>query len=90
MNLLSFCNVTAYHGMCTAKNRSLHLNNTGKKGAMGCSLAGTHDIIANEATCRQVKEFSNILSIGHQKRACLNAGYSEEHCMIDMSCCLTY
>ena len=58
--------------------------------AMGCSVVGTHDILKNERTCRKVKEFANILSIGHQKLACLNAGYSEEHCMNDFSCCLTY
>ena len=60
------------------------------KDAMGCSVVGTHDILGNEKTCRKVKEFANILSIGHQKLACLNAGYSEEHCMNDFSCCLTY
>ena len=60
------------------------------KDAMSCAVVDTHDIIANEKTCRSVKEFANILSIGHQKRACLNAGYSEEHCISDMSCCLTY
>mmetsp|Transcript_22127 Transcript_22127/g.54756 ORF Transcript_22127/g.54756 Transcript_22127/m.54756 type:complete len:495 (+) Transcript_22127:149-1633(+) len=58
--------------------------------AMGCSVVDTHDILKNERTCRKVKEFANILSIGHQKLACLNAGYSEEHCMNDFSCCLTY
>ena len=58
--------------------------------AMGCSVVDTHGILRNEKTCRRVKEFANILSIGHQKLACLNAGYSEEHCMGDFSCCLTY
>jgi hypothetical protein len=58
--------------------------------AMGCSVVDTHGILKNEKTCRKVKEFANILSIGHQKLACLNAGYSEEHCMSDFSCCLTY
>jgi len=58
--------------------------------AMGCSVADTHNILKNEKTCRKVKEFANILSIGHQKLACLKAGYSEEHCMSDFSCCLTY
>lgn len=58
--------------------------------AMGCSVADTHGILRNEKICRKVKEFANILSIGHQKLACLNAGYSEEHCMGDLSCCLTY
>mmetsp|Transcript_11420 Transcript_11420/g.17029 ORF Transcript_11420/g.17029 Transcript_11420/m.17029 type:complete len:468 (-) Transcript_11420:261-1664(-) len=80
-----------YHHFLMAMDQNVFREKSAPiSGAMGCSLAGTHDIIANEATCRQVKEFSNILSIGHQKRACLNAGYSEEHCMIDMSCCLTY
>lgn len=60
------------------------------KDAMGCSIMGTHDILKNEGTCRKVKEFANILAIGHQKLACLNAGYSEEHCSNDFTCCLTY
>jgi len=58
--------------------------------AMGCSLVDTYGVVKNERTCRKVKEFANILAIGHQKLACLNAGYSDEHCMSDMSCCLTY
>eukprot|EP00536_Pseudo-nitzschia_multiseries_P000085 jgi/Psemu1/321447/estExt_fgenesh1_pg.C_20067 len=58
--------------------------------AMGCAVVDTNGIIKNERTCRKVKEFANILAIGHQKLACLNAGYSDEHCMSDMSCCLTY
>ena len=67
-----------------------HNNRMTNIDAMGCSVVGTHDILKNERTCRKVKEFANILSIGHQKLACLNAGYSEEHCMNDFSCCLTY
>ena len=67
-----------------------HHNRMANKDAMGCSVVNTHDILKNERTCRKVKEFANILSIGHQKLACLNAGYSEEHCMNDFSCCLTY
>ena len=58
--------------------------------AMKCSVMSTEMILDSEGTCRKVKEFANILAIGHQKRACLNAGYSEEHCAADMSCCLTY
>jgi len=58
--------------------------------AMSCSVVDTHGILQNEKICRKVKEFANILAIGHQKLACLNAGYSEEHCMSDLSCCLTY
>lgn len=58
--------------------------------AMGCAVVDTYNIIANEKSCRTVKEFANILAIGHQKLACLNVGYSEEQCMADLSCCLTY
>ncbi len=67
-----------------------HDNRLTNKDAMGCSVVGTHDILKNERTCRKVKEFANILSIGHQKLACLDAGFSEERCMNDFSCCLTY
>jgi len=56
--------------------------------AMSCSVMSPEDIIKNVKTCRSVKEFSNLLGISHQKLACLNAGYSEEHCSSDMSCCL--
>ncbi|VEU40957.1 unnamed protein product [Pseudo-nitzschia multistriata] len=58
--------------------------------AMGCAVVDTRGILRNERTCRKVKEFANILAIGHQKLACLNAGYSDEHCISDMTCCLTY
>ena len=70
--------------------RAIRHNCMANKDAMGCSVAGTHDVLSTEKTCRTVKEFANILSIGHHKLACLNAGYSEEHCMSDFSCCLTY
>jgi hypothetical protein len=63
--------------------------------ALGCSIENTQAIINNEKKCRKVKEFANILVIGHQKRSCLNAGQSsnyinEQHCISDMTCCLTY
>jgi len=58
--------------------------------ALKCSVVSTRDIISNETKCRKVKEFANILAIGHQKRACLRAGYSEQHCLSDLTCCLTY
>ena len=63
--------------------------------ALGCSIDNTQAIINNEKKCRKVKEFANILVIGHQKRSCLTAGQSsnyinEQHCISDMTCCLTY
>ena len=65
--------------------------------ALGCSIDNTQSIINNEKKCRKVKEFANILVIGHQKRSCLNTGQdsnnnyiNEQHCISDMTCCLTY
>jgi len=56
--------------------------------AMACSVADTKEVLNKIRICRKVKELASILGIGHQKLACLNAGYSEEHCSSDMSCCL--
>uniref|UniRef100_A0A7S4AGX9 Uncharacterized protein n=1 Tax=Pseudo-nitzschia australis TaxID=44445 RepID=A0A7S4AGX9_9STRA len=80
-----------YQHFLQAAELNIYRSNSATIGdAMGCSVVDTHGIIENERTCRKVKEFANILAIGHQKLACLNAGYSEEHCTSDMSCCLTY
>eukprot|EP00536_Pseudo-nitzschia_multiseries_P013514 jgi/Psemu1/310023/fgenesh1_kg.580_\ len=56
---------------------------------MSCSVSSPKEINEKARTCRTVKEFSNLLGISHQKLACVNAGYSDEHCSSDMSCCLT-
>ena len=58
--------------------------------ALECSVIATQGIIDTEKKCRKVKEFANILVIGHQKRSCLKAGYTEAYCQADMTCCLTY
>jgi len=58
--------------------------------AIKCSVGHPHDFIKGDKTqCGQVKEISNILSIIRQKKLCLEAGYSDEHCGSDLACCIT-
>ena len=54
-----------------------------------CASADTFRLFKENKRCRAVKEIANIISQVHQKRLCLDAGYSEEHCSNELTCCLT-
>lgn len=54
-----------------------------------CASADTFRLFKENKLCRAVKEIANIISQVHQKRLCLDAGYSEEHCSNELTCCLT-
>lgn len=54
-----------------------------------CATASTAKLFTENKRCRAAKEMANIISQVHQKRLCLDAGYSEEHCSNELTCCLT-
>lgn len=54
-----------------------------------CATGSPEIIVHDKKRCREVKEIANIIAIVHQKRQCMIAGYSEEHCVNDLICCLT-
>jgi len=54
-----------------------------------CATANIKQLYNENRRCRKVKEIANIISQVHQKRLCLKAGYSEEHCANELTCCLT-
>ena len=56
---------------------------------MSCATGKQEELLRDTKLCRPVKEIANIMAIVHQRRLCLQAGYSEEHCMNDLTCCVT-
>lgn len=56
---------------------------------MVCATANTEQLFRENKRCRAVKEIANIISQVHQKQLCLDAGYSEDHCANELTCCLT-
>jgi len=84
MTILVLCSVQRSHTL--TQPYGAHLRTT--EDALACSVADTKVVLENPRRCRKVKELASILGICHQKLACLDAGYSEEHCSSNMSCCL--
>jgi len=57
--------------------------------AIDCVSKDPKYIEKHKSQCTKTKEVSNILSVLRQKQLCLAAGYSEDHCNNDLSCCMT-
>ena len=57
--------------------------------AIDCVSKDPKYILHHKHQCLKTKEVANILSVLRQKQLCLAAGYSEDHCSNDLSCCMT-
>ena len=72
------------------KNNGLFSNDKAAvEDVMVCATASTEQLFKENKRCRAVKEIANIVSQVHQKQLCLDAGYSENHCANELTCCLT-